>query len=177
MKNQHIILQLAIAALLLAGLALPATAQTNRGAVSGSVLDTAGAIVPNVKVTVRNAATGLTTETEATGEGTYRFQEVPAGIYTLTATAQGFKTAEVTSLKVEVNSTTVHDIVLDAGAVAETVTVSSEGALTIQSETSDVGTVVTSKQVLELPIAAGATGGGFGLRSPYRGRQRPASET
>jgi len=166
MKKRLTILQLAIAALLLAGFALPATAQTNRGAISGSVLDTAGAVVPNVKVTVRNTATGLTTETEATGEGTYRFQEVPAGSYTLTATAQGFKTAEVTSLKVEVNSTTVHDIVLDAGAVAETVTVSSEGALTIQSETSDVGTVVTSKQVLELPIAAGATGGGFGLRSP-----------
>ena len=95
MKKQLIVLQLAIAALLLAGAALPVIAQTNRGAISGAVLDAAGAAVPNVKITARNAATGITAEAESTGDGAYRFQELPAGTYTLTATSQGFKTGEV----------------------------------------------------------------------------------
>ncbi|HXG66947.1 MAG TPA: TonB-dependent receptor, partial [Blastocatellia bacterium] len=108
---------------------------------------------------------GITTETETTGDGAYRLQQLPAGVYTLTVTAQGFKTAEITDVTVEVNTTTARDIVLEAGVVAETVTISAEGALTVQTETSDVGTVVTSKQVLELPLLVGSNGG-FGLRSP-----------
>ncbi|MBA2647760.1 MAG: carboxypeptidase regulatory-like domain-containing protein, partial [Pyrinomonadaceae bacterium] len=79
MKKQLIVLQLAIAALLLAGLTLPVIAQTNRGSITGAILDAAGAAVPNVKITARNAATGITAEAESTSEGAYRFQELPAG--------------------------------------------------------------------------------------------------
>jgi Carboxypeptidase regulatory-like domain/TonB dependent receptor len=156
-------IQLALFTLIIFG--LDAIAQTNRGSITGSILDRTGAVVPKAKVTARNNATSVTIETESTGDGAYRLQQLPAGVYTLRATAGGFKAAEVTSVIVEVNSTTARDIVLDTGEVTETVTITAEGALTIQSQTSDVGTVVTSKQVLELPLLVGA-GGGFGLRSP-----------
>lgn len=156
----------ALIALLLAGLNASALSQTNRGSISGSVFDPTGAAIPNVKIIARNVATGALAEAASSNEGSYRFSELPAGIYTITATAQGFKTGETTGIVVEVNTTTARDIVLETGAVSETVTVSSEGALSIQSETSDIGTVVKPRQMLELPIAAGATGGGFGLRSP-----------
>jgi hypothetical protein len=158
-------LLITLPALLIIGLATPASAQTNRGTITGSVLDRTGAMVPGAKVTARNNSTSVTLETESTGDGTYRLQQLPAGVYTLRATATGFKAAEVTTVIVEVNSTTTRDIVLDTGEVTETVTVTAEGALTVQSQTSDVGTVVTSKQVLELPLLVGS-GGGFGLRSP-----------
>ncbi|MDQ3648922.1 MAG: TonB-dependent receptor [Acidobacteriota bacterium] len=165
MKTISMLSQLALAALLVTGLTQFASAQTNRGSITGTVLDPTGAVVLGVKITARNAETGITAEAEATDEGSYRLQQLPAGIYTLTATAQGFKTAEITGIVVEVNNTTSRDIGLETGAVSETVTVSSEGALTIQSDTSDVGTVVKPRQVLELPLAAGSTGN-FGIRSP-----------
>ncbi len=164
MKTISMLFQLALAALLIAGLTQFASAQTNRGAITGTVLDPTGAVVVGVKVTARNAETGITAEAEASDEGSYRLQQLPAGIYTLTATAQGFKTAEITGVVVEVNTTTSRDIALETGAVSETVTVSSEGAVTIQSDTSDIGTVVKPRQVLELPLAAGGVGG-FGIRS------------
>ncbi|HVG39479.1 MAG TPA: carboxypeptidase-like regulatory domain-containing protein, partial [Pyrinomonadaceae bacterium] len=164
MKRLQTLFQLALAALLITALAPFAKSQTNRGAITGNVFDPNGAAVADVQITASNAATGSTFQAKSTGDGTYRFSELPAGTYTLSATAQGFKTGEVTGVVVEVNSTAARDIVLQTGAVAETVTVSAEGALTVQSETSDIGTVVGSRQVLELPLAAG--GGGFGLRSP-----------
>lgn len=165
MNRRRLLFLLALSALVAIGLTSPAIAQTNRGAITGSVLDRTGAVVPKAKVTARNTATNIAVETEATSEGAYRLPQLPAGTYTLRATAQGFKAAEVTEVIVEVNSTTARDLVLEAGAVTETVTIAAEGALTVQAETSDVGTVVTSKQVLELPLLVGA-GGGFGLRSP-----------
>lgn len=165
MNKRKVLLLSALSAAVALGLSIPAAAQTSRGAITGTVQDRAGAVVAKAKITARNIATNVTTETEATGDGTYRFQQLPAGTYTLQATAANFKTAEISEVVVEVNTTTARDIVLDAGQVTETVTVSAEAALTVQSETSDVGTVVTSKQVLELPLLVGA-GGGFGLRSP-----------
>src|SRR5262245_43808128 len=165
MTSPFRLLQLALLALIILVPAVHTPAQTNRGSITGSVIDRSGAVVPKAKVTARNNATSVTIETESTGEGGFRLQQLPAGVYTLRATATGFKAAEVTAVIVEVNSTTARDIVLDAGEVTETVTITAEGALTVQSQTSDVGTVVTSKQVLELPLLVGA-GGGFGLRSP-----------
>jgi Carboxypeptidase regulatory-like domain/TonB dependent receptor-like, beta-barrel len=165
MNRTFSFLHMTLLALFMVGPGLPVSAQTSRGAITGSVLDRTGAVVPKAKVTARNNATSVTIETDATADGTYRLQQLPAGTYTLRATATGFKAAEVTAVIVEVNTTTARDIVLDAGEVTETVTITAEGALTVQSQTSDVGTVVTSKQVLELPLLVGA-GGGFGLRSP-----------
>nr|MBA3439914.1 carboxypeptidase regulatory-like domain-containing protein [Pyrinomonadaceae bacterium] len=91
MKRLPMLFHLALAALLIAGLTPLAAAQSNRGNISGSVVDPTGAVVPNAKITARNVATGITQETESTSEGVYRFSELPAGVYTLTATAQGFK--------------------------------------------------------------------------------------
>jgi hypothetical protein len=147
---------------LLAGLAPPGLAQSSRGQISGSTVDAAGAVVPHTKVTAREVATGVTAETQSTGEGNYRFAELPAGTYTLTATAPNFKTAERTGVRVEVNTTTSLDIVLQPGQVNETVSVVAD-APTVQAETSEVGTVVRPRQVLELPLIVNGVGG---LRSP-----------
>ncbi|MCP9494852.1 MAG: TonB-dependent receptor [Pyrinomonadaceae bacterium MAG19_C2-C3] len=164
MRKSTILLKATLFAMLATGIVPSVCAQTINGAVSGTVTDAAGAAVPKATITARNPATGTTTEAISSDDGNYRLQQLPAGSYNITVTAPGFKTGEFQEVVVEVNSTTSRDLVLETGAVTETVTVSSEGALTIQSDTSDIGTVVRSRQVLDLPLVAG--GGGFGLRSP-----------
>ncbi|MFN7948038.1 MAG: carboxypeptidase regulatory-like domain-containing protein [Blastocatellia bacterium] len=158
----HRLLKAALLALLLAGLAPPGAAQSSRGAIAGSTVDSTGAVVPHAKIVARNTATGVTVEVESTSEGNYKLPELPAGTYTLTVTAPGFKTAERTGVRVEVNSTLALDIALEAGQVTDTVSVVAD-APTVQAETSDVGTVVRPRQVLELPLIVNGVGG---LRSP-----------
>lgn len=165
MKVRFKFYRLALAALLCCGLlALPAAAQTNRGAITGTVVDPAGAAVANATITARNEETGVTAEAQSTDEGLYRVQQIPAGTYTLTITAPNFRTTEITGVVVEVSNTTSRDVALEVGAQDQTVNVSAEGAITIQSDTSDISTTIRPRQVLELPLAAG-TVGGFGIRS------------
>ncbi|HEX4951086.1 MAG TPA: carboxypeptidase regulatory-like domain-containing protein [Blastocatellia bacterium] len=146
----------------LLGFAPPTYGQSSRGAISGLTVDPTGAVVPQVKIVARNVATGVTAEAQSTNDGNYRLPELPSGIYTLTATANGFKTAERTDVKVEVNTTLALDITLEPGAVTDTVSVVAD-APTVQAETSEVGTVVRPRQVLELPLIVNGVGG---LRSP-----------
>lgn len=149
-------------ALLLVSVAAPLLAQSSRGSIAGSTLDATGAVVPDAKITARNDATGVMVEVKSTSDGNYKFVELPAGTYTITAQVSGFKTAERTGVKVEVNTTTALDIVLEAGQVTDTVSVIAD-APTVQAETSEVGTVVRPRQVLELPLIVNGVGG---LRSP-----------
>jgi hypothetical protein len=79
-----------IGLMLLLGTALTCTrsvrAQTNQGAISGNVLDSSGAVVPNVKIVATNTATGATYETVSSSAGAYRFPNLTVGHYDLTAT-------------------------------------------------------------------------------------------
>ena len=84
------------------------------------------------------------------------------GTYDLTVTAPGFQTAKQTGVTVLVGTTTAANFNLAIGSVAESVTVSA-GVTVMQSESSDVGTVIESRQVVELPLALGGVGA---MRSP-----------
>ena len=160
MKSWRLYRPAIFALLALVGPSVPA--QTSRGTIAGSLVDAGGAAVPDARITARNSATGISSEAKSTGDGNYRFPELPGGIYTLTVTAAGFKTAERTNVRVEVNSTTSLDIVLETGQVTDTVSVVAD-APSVQAETSEVGTVVRPRQVLELPLIVNGVGG---LRSP-----------
>src|SRR5260370_505560 len=84
--------------------------------------------------------------------------------YNLTVTAAGFRASEQKGLVVQINTTSSLDITLQAGAVTETLTVLAD-VPTLQTETSDIGTVVSERQIMELPLAVNATGQSH-LRSP-----------
>jgi len=72
--------------------------QTVNGTLTGIILDPAQAVVPNAKVSARNQATGVTTQTVTSTEGVYTLSLRPA-VYGLTVEASGFKTLERTGLK------------------------------------------------------------------------------
>ena len=137
-----------------------AFAQGDRGGISGVVLDSSDAAVPNVVVEVVNTATNFRTETVSTNTGAYRFVGLPIGFYDLTARATGFQTYIRRGIQIQVNQVAPIDITLAVGQLAETVTVEG-GVPLIQTESSDVGVVVDSKQFLDLPLTLGG-----GIRNP-----------
>jgi len=137
-----------------------AFAQGDRGAVTGVITDKSGAAVPNVAIEVVNTATNVRSETVSTGTGAYRLVGLPIGLYNLSAKVNGFNTFQQTGIQIQTNQTVAIDINLTVGAVTESVTV--QGAVPlIQTESTDVGIVVESKQFLDMPLALGG-----GIRNP-----------
>jgi hypothetical protein len=142
----------AAAAILLvtaAGVLVAQTAST--GALTGTVTDPTGAVVPNVSVTLTSADTAQTRTTTTGADGTYRFTLLPPGNYRVGFAANGFKTVEVPSVTVNVTETPVFNQALDVGTQSEQVTVEAN-AETVQTATSALGTVVESKAATDLPL-------------------------
>ena len=133
-----------------------ATGQANQGAIAGVVQDSTGAVVPNAKLTATERSTGTVYSTVSSSAGSYRFPNVRIGTYDLTVNAAGFKSPTLTGIVVEIATTAALDIKLSAGGINETVTVQAD-APTLQTESSDIGTVVGPKQILDLPLALGST--------------------
>jgi hypothetical protein len=142
-------------ALLLAVLSLaaaPSFAQSNQGALSGTISDTSGALIPKATVVARNVATGQSESTVSASSGNYSFPSMQVGVYTITATAVGFRSAAKTGVAVQIQTTTSLDIVLSVGSQTETVQVSANTPQ-LETNSSDVGTVVSPKQVEDLPLS------------------------
>jgi len=142
----------AILVALLATLLLSASAiaQVDAGAVRGTVIDPSGAVVASAKVTLTNDATGLSTSAATGSDGTYTFGPIKIGAYTISVEETGFRKA-TTHVTVNVQDQARADFRLVAGAVTETVEVTSVAPL-LQTQDASVGTVATSEQVNDLPL-------------------------
>src|SRR5438874_6028189 len=101
-------------------LASPAGAQGTTSRVLGTVTDQTGAIVPGATVTLTNEATGVSFNTVTTGAGTYTFEAIQVGTYSLVVELQGFKKFLSTGNRVEISVPTTINAKLDAGGMAET---------------------------------------------------------
>lgn len=134
--------------------------QGDRGAITGVVADSTGSAVPGVALEVVNTATNARFDTVTTGTGAYRLVGLPIGFYDLTAKASGFSTYIQRGIQIQTNQTATIDISLVVGAVTESVTVEG-GVPLIQTESTDVGMVVESKQFLDMPLTLGG-----GIRNP-----------
>ena len=130
--------------------------QTNQGSIAGNVLDPTGALVPNAKITATNKGTGAVYETVSTSAGSYRFSNLNIGTYEVKATAAGFKESLATGVLVQVGTTAVVQMKMETGGATATVQVLGDSP-TVEAESSDVGTIVTQKQTLDLPLALGST--------------------
>src|SRR5436190_22988241 len=93
-----------IATFLLA-LLTAALAQTTTGAITGTVTDPSGALIPNVKITATNTATNVANTTQTNEAGVYNFPFLALGDYTVAAEAQGFKKTLLGPFRLEVNQT------------------------------------------------------------------------
>jgi hypothetical protein len=134
-----------------------ARAQSDRGTIAGTILDSSGGVVANVTVTATSTETGANYGATTGPTGGFRIQDVRVGTYDVSVSAPGFKVEKKTGVVVQVNSTATVEFSLQAGDVKETLTVLAD-APAIQTETSDIGTVVSTKQIEELPLALNGTG-------------------
>ena len=134
--------------------------QADRGSIAGTVTDASGSAVPNVRVQVKNLSTNLLYSSVTAENGEYSFLNLPVGAYQLAATAQGFQRHEVKSVDVQVNQQSRIDISLRVGDISQTVEVTAVAPM-IQSESTDVGTVISDKRFLDLPLTLGG-----GIRNP-----------
>src|SRR5262245_41360455 len=143
-------------------LSITVTAQTDRGAISGTVVDQNGAAIRQAKVKVVNLESGASREVTTTEDGTFFVPELRAAPYKLTVEAQGFKTTTIDRIQIAVQVTRRVDVKLEVGAVGEVTTVTANaGAL--QTESPVLQTNITERQVRELPLQIGSEAGG---RSP-----------
>jgi len=140
-------------------------AQSDRGTIAGTVQDSSGAAVAGAAITIKGADTGSVYQAVSSGNGSYRVNDVAIGRYDLTIEAKGFKTSLQKGVLIEINSVAALNITLQPGDVKEEVTVLAD-APTIQTESSEIGTVVGDKQIHELPLMLNTTGQSGGVRSP-----------
>lgn len=118
----------------------------------GTVTDNSGAIVPQATVTITESATGITHTDITNGSGNYTFPNLTPGTYSVTITSKGFKKEVRAGIDVAVNTTTRVDIVLQPGAVTETVTVTGAPPI-METDRADVSTNIEAQTLSVMPIA------------------------
>ena len=123
----------------------------DEGAISGTVQDTTGAVVPGASVVLLNTDQNITLETKAGPSGEYFFSPVRIGHYSVSATAKGFSKTDQKNLTVEVGQHLLVNVQLKPGATTETIEVSTAPPL-LQTEEASVGQVVSQQQVNSLPL-------------------------
>jgi carboxypeptidase family protein/TonB-dependent receptor-like protein len=138
--------------LLTFGLVVSASGQGTTSRVTGTVQDANGAAVAGAMVTLTNEATTVTFTTETSDSGTYSFDLVQAGKYTVTIEKQGFKKFISPANPVNVNQPATVNATLEPGGLTETVTVQA-GAEQVQTSTSgNIGSTIEQKTLESLPI-------------------------
>lgn len=144
--------------LLIAGASWSAAGQgVTHGAMAGTVTDSSGAVIVNASVVAQEATTGVKYETKTNSAGEYRIADLTFGTYTVTVTATGFKASVSNGVVVDVGTTRGLDVSLQPGSVSQSVVVN-ESATSIETETSEVGQVITTQEQLDLPLALGGVG-------------------
>lgn len=131
---------------------ISAYAQTaGTGALTGTVKDSSGAVMPNVMVTATSADTNQARTVTTSDNGSYTIPLLLPGKYRVRFEAPGFKSVEIPAVTVVVAATGELDRVLDVGAQSQVVTVTGEVVAT-QTTTAAIGTEITAQNVQALPL-------------------------
>jgi len=139
---------LTIALLALMGLTLRAG---DGGSILGTITDPSGKAVPGATVTATETATAVKQRLTTDARGFYAFQNLPVGRYDVQIDAGGFKPVRRTGVAIDVNSKVAVDEVLSIGGRTDTVTVS-ESATHVETVDTQMGEVITGKQMTSVPL-------------------------
>jgi hypothetical protein len=164
--------------LLSLNLAVVVQAQTSTvGTISGTVRDQKGSAIPNAPVVVKEERTGFSRTIATDQNGFFSALSLPAGVYTVSTTPQGFKKTINEKIELHVSEDLVITLVVQVGEVSETIVVTGETPQ-VATTGGDVSSLVSEKQVTELPLngrnyaalvtmipgVSPANGGGFATR-------------
>jgi carboxypeptidase family protein len=125
---------------------------TTTGQLSGTVIDTQGAVVLNAQLTVKNTQTQANYTVTINKEGNWTLPSIPAGSYTVTISAPGFKTMVIKEVTVEVGQPAAVKTVLEVGGVGDQVVITGGGEV-LQTSSANISSTITGKQILELPFS------------------------
>lgn len=132
-------------------LMLAATANAQfRAAIQGNVADNAGATIAEATVTLTSKETGQTQTTTTSDDGFYRFSNLAPGLYTITVEKSSFKKKIVENVKVDAETLSGVDILLEAGVINEVVTIQAENT-GLETEDANVRKVIGNTEILNLP--------------------------
>ena len=135
---------------LMVALVLPTYGQLVTATLGGRVTDSSGGVVPKATVTATNNATKLSRSAETSDSGDFTIPALPAGEYTVTVEAKGFR-AESRSIVLQVSQSANLDFPLSVGEMKQQVTVEATSELTEPTRTS-VSTVIEARQIENLPV-------------------------
>jgi hypothetical protein len=121
------------------------------GTILGTVADSTGAVVPNVKVTVTNTATNLPFVTRTSSSGDYLAPSLIPGSYSVTAEIQGFQKSVTNGLTLTVDENLRVNVTLKPGAITQTVSVTGQ-AVTLDTDTASLSQLMSQHQVEDLPL-------------------------
>jgi hypothetical protein len=127
-------------------------AQQNNAAVVGTVTDSSGAVLPGATVTLTDTGTNVAETSQTSGAGDYVFPMVQVGTYSVKVEAKGFKTFTSAGLTVAAGDRARVDAKMEVGDISQSVEVSGTVAPALQTDTSTIGTLVTSQGVEDLPL-------------------------
>lgn len=119
--------------------------------ISGTVTDPTGAVVAGATVTATNVDTAVALSQTTNTQGFYSFPELPVGKYTVDVQKTGFKAYRQTGLVLDVNQALVVDVALQIGEASEKVEVSAS-ALHVDTESTQMGEVITGKSMTDVPL-------------------------
>jgi hypothetical protein len=140
-------------------------AQSDRGNITGTVSDPAGAVVAGASVEARNAETGATYPVATSATGNYTIAELPAGTYELSVTSAGFKRFIRPGLIVQAAQTIRVDAALEVGNAAESVTINAEAPL-LKTESGELSNTIATQTMDTLPLLSIGSNSS-GLRNPF----------
>ena len=134
------------------GLPCRLAAQLDRGEITGTVEDPTGAVVQSAKIVLTNDATTVSITTNSTQTGTYVFDNVLPGAYTVEAEAGGFEKYVVHGAYVHVQQVLTVDVHFATGSVQQSVSVTAAAPL-LETENAAVGQTINNQELNDLPLA------------------------
>jgi len=143
-----------VVAIIIFALTSTTLAQEYRGTVTGTITDPNGAVVPSATIIIKNTGTNTATTVTSNGEGNYVVPLLLPGVYTVYVNENDFKTSTRESKEVRDDDRITVDFQLEIGTSAEVTVVSDPGLL--ERGTVTTGTLVTHRQIEELPLSEGA---------------------
>jgi len=154
MKSSRLLLSSCIAVLAIVMAASPMRAQSaSTSALTGTVSDPTGALIPGVSVMATAVATNQSRSAVSDESGVYRLSLLEPGAYRVRFSLPGFKTAEISPVNLVVTETVVLNRALEVGAQSEQVTVEATGEV-LQTATAALGTTVTGTSITNLPLSS-----------------------
>ena len=131
---------------------LPAAAQIGgQGAISGTVQDPTGAVIPDATVTATDVGTGVPTTRTSSGSGYYLISPLIPGEYKITVTAAGFATLQQDHVTVDALQTVGFSPKLTLGSTTDTVTVT-DAPPALETENGTLNMTMEQKEYTNLPL-------------------------